>query len=75
MSTRRGTKRAAGDEFARRRQLPILWDTRVIWDSLAIMEWLATDRRDRLLAQDDARGMSRSWGEITVYAHMRASFR
>jgi glutathione S-transferase len=57
-------KRRAGDEFAPSGgKVPILWDDKtVIWDSLAIVEWLAdkTDRA-RYWPQDDvARGMARS---------------
>jgi glutathione S-transferase len=53
-----------GDEFAPSGgKVPILWDDKtVIWDSLAIVEWLA-DKTDkaRYWPQDDAaRGMARS---------------
>ncbi len=57
-------KRRAGDEFAPSGgKVPILWDDKaVIWDSLAIVEWLA-DRTDkaRFWPEDEvARGMARS---------------
>ena len=57
-------KRREGDEFAPSLgKVPILWDGDcVVWDSLAIVEFLA-DRvgRDRFWPQDDAaRGMARS---------------
>ena len=57
-------KRREGDEFAPSLgKVPILWDGEcVVWDSLAIVEFLA-DRvgRDRFWPQDDAaRGMARS---------------
>jgi glutathione S-transferase len=57
-------KRRAGDEFAPSGgKVPILWDDKtVIWDSLAIVEWLAdkTDRARFWPADDVARGMARS---------------
>jgi glutathione S-transferase len=57
-------RRRAGQEFAPSGgKVPILWDDQaVIWDSLAIIEWLAdkTDRA-RFWPQDEAaRGMARS---------------
>ena len=57
-------KRREGDEFAPSlRKVPILWDEEcVVWDSLAIIEFLA-DRvgRDRFWPENDAaRGMARS---------------
>ncbi len=57
-------KRRQGDEFAPSLgKVPILWDGEcVVWDSLAIVEFLA-DRvgRDRYWPEDDgARGMARS---------------
>ena len=57
-------KRREGDEFAPSLgKVPILWDGDcVVWDSLAIIEFLA-DRvgRDRFWPEDDgARGMARS---------------
>ena len=66
-------KRREGDEFAPSLgKVPILWDgTCVVWDSLAIIEFLA-DRvgRDRFWPADDAaRGMARS-----MAAEMHASF-
>ncbi len=66
-------KRREGDEFAPSLgKVPILWDgTCVVWDSLAIIEFLA-DRvgRDRFWPTDDAaRGMARS-----MAAEMHASF-
>jgi glutathione S-transferase len=57
-------KRTQGDEFAPSAgKVPILWDDKtVIWDSLAIIEWLADKTgRDRYWPKDDtARGMARS---------------
>ncbi|MDB5692224.1 MAG: glutathione S-transferase family protein [Alphaproteobacteria bacterium] len=57
-------KRRAGDEFAPSGgKVPILWDDKtVIWDSLAIVEWLAdkTDRARYWPKDDVARGMARS---------------
>ena len=66
-------KRTQGDEFAPSGgKVPILWDDKaVIWDSLAIVEWLA-DRTDkaRYWPQDDAaRGMARS-----MAAEMHSSY-
>src|SRR5688500_15798297 len=66
-------KRAEGDEFAPSGgKVPILWDDQaVIWDSLAIVEWLAdkTDR-DRYWPKDEiARGMARS-----MAAEMHSSY-
>ena len=66
-------KRREGDEFAPSLgKVPILWDAEcVVWDSLAIIEFLA-DRvgRDRFWPKDDAaRGMARS-----MAAEMHASF-
>ena len=57
-------KRREGDEFAPSLgKVPILWDDEcVVWDSLAIIEFLA-DRvgRDKFWPEDDAaRGMARS---------------
>jgi glutathione S-transferase len=57
-------KRRAGDEFAPSGgKVPVLWDDKtVIWDSLAIVEWLAdkTDRARFWPADEVARGMARS---------------
>ena len=57
-------KRRQGDEFAPSGgKVPILWDDKtVIWDSLAIIEWLAdkTDRARYWPKDDAARGMARS---------------
>lgn len=66
-------KRQQGDEFAPSGgKVPILWDDKnVIWDSLAIIEWLA-DRTDeaRYWPRDDAaRGMARS-----MAAEMHSSY-
>ncbi|MES2121046.1 MAG: glutathione S-transferase family protein [Pseudomonadota bacterium] len=66
-------KRREGDEFAPSLgKVPILWDGDcVVWDSLAIVEFLA-DRvgRDRYWPQDDAaRGVARS-----MAAEMHSSF-
>jgi glutathione S-transferase len=66
-------QRREGDEFAPSLgKVPILWDgTCVVWDSLAIIEFLA-DRvgRDRFWPKDDAaRGMARS-----MAAEMHSSF-
>ena len=66
-------RRTQGDEFAPSGgKVPILWDDKtVIWDSLAIIEWLA-DRTDRARfwpKDDAARGMARS-----MAAEMHASF-
>jgi glutathione S-transferase len=66
-------KRREGDEFAPSLgKVPILWDGDcVVWDSLAIVEFLA-DRVGRDLywpAKEDARGMARS-----MAAEMHSSF-
>src|SRR6476469_6451764 len=66
-------QRREGDEFAPSLgKVPILWDGEcVVWDSLAIIEFLA-DRvgRERLWPADDAaRGMARS-----MAAEMQTSF-
>ena len=66
-------KRREGDEFAPSMgKVPILWDGGcVVWDSLAIVEFLA-DRvgRDRFWPKDEsARGMARS-----MAAEMHSSF-
>ncbi|HET8611824.1 MAG TPA: glutathione S-transferase family protein [Sphingomonas sp.] len=66
-------KRRQGDEFAPSSgKVPILWDgDTVVWDSLAIIEWLA-DRvgRDRYWPEDEAaRAMARS-----MAAEMHSSF-
>ena len=57
-------KRREGDEFAPSAgKVPILWDdAAVIWDSLAIVEWLAekTDRARYWPEDAAARGMARS---------------
>ena len=63
-TTRRGTGRRQGDEFAPSSgKVPILWDgDTVVWDSLAIVDWLA-DRvgREKFWPEDDAaRAMARS---------------
>jgi glutathione S-transferase len=66
-------KRREGDEFAPSGgKVPILWDGEtVIWDSLAIIEWLAekTDKARFWPAEDGARGMARS-----MAAEMHSSF-
>ena len=66
-------RRREGQEFAPSGgKVPILWDDKaVIWDSLAIIEWLAdkTDR-DRFWPRDEvARGMARS-----MAAEMHSSY-
>ena len=66
-------RRREGDEFAPSGgKVPILWDDKtVIWDSLAIVEWLA-DKTDaaRYWPKDDAaRGMARS-----MAAEMHSSY-
>ena len=66
-------KKTKGDEFAPSGgKVPILWDDKiVIWDSLAIVEWLA-DKTDqaRFWPRDDAaRGMARS-----MAAEMHSSY-
>ena len=57
-------KQRQGDEFAPSGgKVPILWDDKVvIWDSLAIIEWLAekTDPARYWPKDDAARGMARS---------------
>ena len=66
-------KRTEGDEFAPSGgKVPILWDDQtVIWDSLAIIEWLAdkTDRARYWPREDAARGMARS-----MAAEMHSSY-
>ena len=65
-------KRREGDEFAPSGKVPILWDNEcVVWDSLAIIEFLAERvGRDRFWPADDsARGMARS-----MAAEMHSSF-
>jgi glutathione S-transferase len=66
-------RRNQGDEFAPSGgKVPILWDEKsVIWDSLAIVEWLAdkTDRARFWPEDDDARGMARS-----MAAEMHSSY-
>ncbi|MGS1018127.1 glutathione S-transferase family protein [Allosphingosinicella humi] len=66
-------KRTEGDEFAPSGgKVPILWDDKtVIWDSLAIVEWLAdkTDRARYWPTEDAARGMARS-----MAAEMHSSY-
>lgn len=66
-------KRRAGDEFAPSGgKVPVLWDDKaVIWDSLAIVEWLAdkTDRARYWPKGDSARGMARS-----MAAEMHSSY-
>ena len=66
-------KRTEGDEFAPSGgKVPILWDDQtVIWDSLAIIEWLAdkTDRARYWPRDDTARGMARS-----MAAEMHSSY-
>lgn len=66
-------RRREGDEFAPSGgKVPILWDDKtVIWDSLAIIEWLADKTgRDRYWPTDDAaRGMARS-----MAAEMHSSY-
>ncbi len=66
-------QRREGDEFAPSSgKVPILWDgDAVVWDSLAIVDWLA-DRvgREKFWPEDDAaRGMARS-----MAAEMHSSF-
>ncbi len=57
-------KKREGDEFAPSGgKVPVLWDNQtVIWDSLAIIEWLAdkTDRARFWPRDDAALGMARS---------------
>jgi glutathione S-transferase len=66
-------KRRKGDEFAPSGgKVPVLWDDKaVIWDSLAIVEWLAdkTDRARYWPTDDAARGMARS-----MAAEMHSSY-
>ncbi len=66
-------KRTEGNEFAPSGgKVPILWDENiVIWDSLAIVEWLAdkTDRARYWPKADAARGMARS-----MAAEMHSSY-
>ncbi|MDT9599986.1 glutathione S-transferase family protein [Sphingosinicella rhizophila] len=66
-------KRREGDEFAPSGgKVPILWDDKaVIWDSLAIIEWLAdkTDRARYWPKDEVARGMARS-----MAAEMHSSY-
>jgi glutathione S-transferase len=66
-------KRTQGDEFAPSGgKVPILWDDKaVIWDSLAIVEWLAdkTDRARFWPENEVARGMARS-----MAAEMHSSY-
>ncbi|HEV2748525.1 MAG TPA: glutathione S-transferase family protein [Allosphingosinicella sp.] len=66
-------KRTQGDEFAPSGgKVPILWDDKaVIWDSLAIIEWLAdkTDRARYWPIEEEARGMARS-----MAAEMHSSY-
>jgi glutathione S-transferase len=66
-------KRTESDEFAPSGgKVPILWDGEtVIWDSLAIIEWLAdkTDRARYWPRDDTARGMARS-----MAAEMHSSY-
>ena len=69
-------KRREGDEFAPSLgKVPILWDGEcVVWDSLAIIEFLA-DRvgRDRFWPEDDAaRGMARSMA-AEMHSELRQS--
>ncbi|MBN8838606.1 MAG: glutathione S-transferase, partial [Sphingomonadales bacterium] len=66
-------KRREGDEFAPSSgKVPILWDDEaVVWDSLAIVEYLADKvGRDKFWPEDDAaRAMARS-----MAAEMHSSF-
>jgi len=66
-------KRIEGDEFAPSGgKVPVLWDDKtVIWDSLAIVEWLAdkTGRARYWPEEDAARGMARS-----MAAEMHSSY-
>jgi glutathione S-transferase len=66
-------KRQEGDEFAPSGgKVPILWDDKtVIWDSLAIVEWLADKTgRDRYWPKEDAaRGMA-----MSMAAEMHSSY-
>ena len=70
-------RRHQGDEFAPSGgKVPILWDeSAVIWDSLAIVEWLA-DKSDRARywpEDEAARGMARSMAAEmhSSYANLR----
>ena len=66
-------KRTEGDEFAPSGgKVPILWDDSIfVWDSLAIVEWLADKTgRDRYWPKEEAaRGMARS-----MAAEMHSSY-
>jgi glutathione S-transferase len=66
-------KAQEGDEFAPSGgKVPVLWDDKtVIWDSLAIIEWLAdrTDRARYWPEEEAARGMARS-----MAAEMHSSY-
>jgi glutathione S-transferase len=66
-------KRIEGDEFAPSGgKVPVLWDDKtVIWDSLAIVEWLAdkTGRARYWPEEEAARGMARS-----MAAEMHSSY-
>jgi len=66
------TAKRQSDEIMPSGKVPILWDDEtVVWDSLAIMEYLADKvGRDRFWPKDDAaRGMARS-----MVAEMHSSF-
>jgi len=73
-------KKRAGDEFAPSGgKVPILWDENVvIWDSLAIIEWLAekTDPTRFWPKDDAARGMARSMAAEmhSSYSNLRRSY-
>ncbi|MGJ8536045.1 MAG: glutathione S-transferase, partial [Parasphingopyxis sp.] len=66
-------QRREGNEFAASSgKVPVLWDgDTVVWDSLAIIDWLADKvGRDRFWPKDEsARGMARS-----MAAEMHSSF-
>ena len=66
-------RRREGDEFAPSGgKVPILWDDQaVIWDSLAIIDWLAdkTDRARFWPEDDGARGMA-----MSMAAEMHSSY-
>lgn len=66
-------KKRQGNEFAASSgKVPVLWDDEtVVWDSLAIIDWLADKvSRDRFWPKDEgARGMARS-----MAAEMHSSF-
>ncbi len=70
-------KAQEGDEFAPSGgKVPVLWDDKtVIWDSLAIIEWLAdkTDRARYWPVEEAARGMARSMAAEmhSSYANLR----